>query len=399
MILMNTLERLFFIDEENNNDFTNEIIGKNFYTFERSVITNEANTGLVIAIAPKTHYKEIAYIKHLEVVEKELKAYPSQFIKVFTSADILYVYMNKQPTWDQIIKIKILQWTLFNNHIKSEENSIMDFLNAMLNKDLKGINNALTNIMNRPDFIDVKYNELINVFKYGSTKNIRMIQSDIRSLHNKITDYENYINSCITEIKNKNLILAAYTNNSDEDLKPIIRYLLKHPYIKSTNIITESLLEFYYEAPIIYFDKYILEKIILNKTGIEKKILYIFYDNKYELITKCVIQFNTDDFKVTFKKIGDGDIIGHPHIDKFNCFGNHNKAVRESAAERDYLGAIEQISQAVLNLNFSDTYVIDTMLATLKHNPNYITWKNKKTGDMLTTKEVLKQYEETEIVL
>ena len=398
MKLMEQLERLFFLNTENQDhtDFITVVLNKYDSLFRDYVNTTIYSTGLIIHIAPKTHYEEFRGVKHLEVLEKELKYNPNQFLKVFTKNDKLFVFTNKQLTWKQLIKIKILQWTLFESKINDPEPNIKEFLIGMLNRDLNKINTALTNIMTRPDFVELKYKEIVSVLEYGSKTQIRVLEDSIDMVQREIMEYENRLNEKLTDLRNLNISLSAAENAPQEDMQLIIKYLIKHPYIRSFNARNQTELVFYFEAPLIYFDKYILDKIIDNHSDTNRKILNIFINNNYELITRCKIIFDTQHFRVSFSRMGPEPrgIVGHPHIDTYQCFGNHNKAIQDAAKEGNYLGAIEQLSQAVLNINFSDSYVVGTMLNDLRNNMDYFrTWKCKETGAMLTTEEVINNEE------
>ena len=396
--LMEQLERLYFINAEDDlhRNFATVIFSKYDTIFKEYTNTPVYNTGFFLKIAPKTHYEEYEGVKHLEVLEKELKDQPNQFLKIYTNKNKLFIFTNKQPTWLQLIKLKILQWTLFETQIHDPEPNIMRFLKGMLNNDLNEINTALTNIMTRPDFAELKYKNVIKVLEYGSQSQIRSLKSGIETVQEDITNYENRLNDSLTQLRNLNIALAAAENAPKEDMQLIIKYLVKHPYIKSFTTLNDTSIEFKFEAPLIYFDKYILEKIKNKKRDSYKQILEIFEHNNYELITRCKIIFDAKNFKVSFNRIGaePGGIIGHPHMDTYSCFGNHNRALQDAAKEGNYLGAIEQLSQAVLNINFADTYVIDTLLNLLTNEMGYYrTWKCKETGAMLTTEEVLNNEE------
>ena len=68
--------------------------------------------------------------------------------------------------------------------------------------------------------------------------------------------------------------------------------------------------------------------------------------------------------------------------------------MKDAAIAGDYFAAIEQITQAVLNLNFSDSIVIGTMLNELLDYPSQKTWRSKETGALLTTEEIMEIYHE-----
>ena len=396
MKMMHNLERLFFNDF--NNLSYNAYYEKNYNFFKDSLLNDNENIGFYISVSPKTRWQPIPNAVHLEVAEKTLKEYPSQFIKIFTINNKLGVYMNKQPTFNQIVSLKILQWTIFKNKIEREDSLIPELLNAFKNKDVDKSNEILNKIFSRSDLAELKLKGIIKVLEYGSTKKIRNIEDRIELLNKDLTQLENNYNKAVTDLNMYNTLLAALQANPNQETEPLIKYLAKHPYIKDIQAMNDASLMLYFEAPIVYYDKYILDTIKKNRSDTAKKILDIFSKDEYQLMTRCQIYFDTETFSVAMASIGAEHIIGHPHIDRFKCFGNHGMAIRESAKEVDYLGAIEQISQAVLNLNFSDVYVINEMLHLLsKHLTTYKTWKHKETGAMCTTKEVLEQYEETKI--
>ena len=91
--------------------------------------------------------------------------------------------------------------------------------------------------------------------------------------------------------------------------------------------------------------------------------------------------------------------MNHPHISRFHCFGNHRQAIYDSAESGDLIGAVEQITQAVLNLNFYDSPVVEHVVSALSQNRSDLrTWRCKETGEMLTTQEIIERgdfYEET----
>ncbi len=400
---LDNIERLFFLPEEVAFTNRNTVWSAPNFTiddFKSEINTPSATNGLVMYIAPKTRWEEIPDMQEMELVERELKGTSNVFIKVFThnkGKSRIYVFISKQPTWEQLIKIKILQWSLFKDNIEHPEPAYLDILNGFLNNNLETINKAFKTIFERQDLTEYKYAAVKKAFEYGSSRQVRILQNRIEELQSEINRYENYLCELLTEVRHKNTMLSAAKNIPSEDMQIIIKYLSKHPYIKSFKAVNDYTVEFNFEAPIIYYDKYILNKIKERRIGTDWSILNIFDNDKYELITRCKIRFNTDSFEVSLESIGDDwpYIIGHPHIDRFGCFGNHNFAIQDAAKEGNYLGAIEQIVQAVLNLNFSDTYVVDTLINHLNCNREMRTWRTKETGIMLTTQEVLDN-EETE---
>ena len=355
---------------------------------------------LLINTAPRTRYDETRLTReglvHLETAEAALRDYDHQFLKIYTYKNGLYVYTNKQPTMETIIKLKLIQWNIFSNQIAHLIPEVFDLLNALVNQNISAINKAIETICKLPVLSTIKYNELKEMFKpdYKAQKNKLIDQKNQKE--QMYIDYENKLSELITQINtlNENILDMELKEDKVEDNTPLIKYLSNHPYIKDIQKKNSRQVSLYFEAPILYFDDYIIEKLLPNKSGDDKRILKAFLDNKYELMTRCLINFRPSDFAVNLDYVGDGNFIGHPHIDRYSCFGNHSTAIREAAATANYFGAIEQISQAVLNINFTDSCVVNEMLRTLRRDLSRKTWRSKETQVLLSTSEILEIYNE-----
>lgn len=396
MDVMNELERLFFMDSSEYPSGSFEV-HRDYYFFGSYINNTGVSTGFVLGTGPATEWIDAAAYEHLEVIEKSLQK-QNQFLKVFTCNNKLCVYTNKKMDWEQIAKLKIMQWTIFEDKIETPEPAVLEFLNALIKKDKDKANEAINKIINREDLQNKKYEEILKVFQNPSKRIIETMEENLQTWAIKITTLENQLSEALIRHREVDERLKTMLMAPQSDYKYMIKYLKNHPYIQKITVINDNTLSLYYEAPIIYYDKYILRKIKERADyKIDKKIYQIFEDEEFELVTRCQIEFNTNSFSVHLCKIGDNVLIGHPHIDKFSCFGTHNRAIQDAAASGEYLGALEQITQAVLNLNFSDSYVTRELLKTLKRHPkSLITWRNKETGVLLSTEEVLDQYEETQ---
>ena len=402
--LIHQLERLFFIDNlerDNtvNNLYKNADISAMVYHLTHAEDAEDIPTFL-INIAPRTRYDETRLTRegliHLEAAEAALKDYDHQFLKIYTYKNGLYVYTNKQPTVETVIQLKLLQWNIFSNQIAHPIPEVIDLLKALVNKDVPEINKAIEAISKLPILSTIRYNELKEMFKpdYKAQKNRLIDQKNQKE--QMYIEYENKLSELITQINtlNENILDMELKEDKIEDNTPLIKYLSNHPYIKDIQKKNSRQVSLYFEAPILYFDDYIIEKLLPNKSGDDKRILKVFLDNKYELMTRCLINFRPSDFAVNLDYVGDGNYIGHPHIDRYSCFGNHTTAIREAAATANYFGAIEQISQAVLNINFTDSCVVNEMLRTLRRDPYRKTWRSKETQVLLSTSEILEIYNE-----
>ncbi len=400
--MISHIERLFFPEDITNPPFTNKTYINAVPAFESMYYTIKNNeytfeSGFVYCQAPRTRYTEFNET-HLEALEVNLKEDSHHFLKIFMCNNVLFIYTNKSLSFETIIKLKILQWNVTKENIKTEQPKIFELLQAFLDKDVITINTIIEKLLNCKVILDSKYMDLKKVFQPKYEKKIEETKNTISSYENDYLYHENQLSALVTkivELQTSLEFLKKQAEQEEEDNTDLIRFLAKHPYIKHIEKKSQTAVDLYFEAPILYFDDYILKRIIHNHTPERQKILKVFLDNKYELITRCQIRFHTDTFQISIQYIGGNPrLIGHPHIDMYGCFGNHNLALHEAAREINYFGAIEQISQAVLNLNFSDSTVIQGMLNWLISNSHVPTWRSKETGVMLTTEELMEVYNE-----
>ena len=402
--LIHQLERLFYINDLNKENTINILYRNTDFStmvYHLTNIEQENQPTFIVNISPRTRYDETRLTRegltHLEAAETTLKDNDNnQFLKIYTYKKGLFVYTNKQPSLKTIIQLKLLQWSIFKDQIETPVKEVTSLLQALIAEDIESINNTIEAINKLPILSTIKYNELKEMFKpdYRAQKNRLIDQKNQKE--QMYIEYENKLSELITQINtlNENILDMELKENKVEDNTPLIKYLSNHPYIKDIQKKNSKQVSLYFEAPILYFDDYIIEKLLPNKTGADKRILKVFLDNKYELMTRCLINFRPSDFSVNLDCVGNDNFIGHPHIDRFSCFGNHTIAIREAAATANYFGAIEQISQAVLNINFTDSCVVNEMLRTLRREPFRKTWRSKETQVLLSTDEILEIYNE-----
>lgn len=396
------IERMCFLDDPRTAHTFNAASykpyeGRYSHLIER-LSKEQFKTGFILIQAPGTKFVDSLNYNHLPAVENQFKVTPTHFLKIFTTEKGLVVYTNKDLPIDTIFKLKLLHWSMFKEKIKNPKPEIQEFLTALYEKNSEKADRAIDNLLKAKELQEIKYEDLKELFKPNFEIKLRQKEQDIQRMEEEYTRMENRLSQLIRDIEDRREELMVMENMADEeyDATPIIKHLIRHPYIKDFRKINSDTLEMYFESPLVYFDKYIIDRIIRNYSGEKKLILKAFKDEQYELMTRCKITFNTSTFHVNFSRIGNAQIIGHPHIDAVHCFGNHNTPIRDSAKEGDHLGAIEQISQATLNINFSDGIVVRKMLDNLINHYNLRTWRSKETGIMLSTEEVLEEYRNEE---
>ena len=361
------------------------------------------NFGLIINEAPSTRFNPANYpsAAYLENAQEFLKQTQHHFLKIFTvdESDFLYVWTNKPLTPDAFYKIYALMLSMYNKDNKV----LIDFINALIEDNINKAKKVLIDFYNSDEMIDREYEVFKSCLKNRTQTQINKMERDISNYRDRIQSYENEIADMATKMRelNEKLAFVKYMQEDNEEHKLFFKHLKKIPYLKSFQG-KRGYIHLEYEAPLIYFSDYPAEKLLAqtNRSRYSKDIIKIIIGRKYELITKCALEFDTGNFSISSDSIyNTSPVMRHPHIARYNCFGNHRQAIYDSAQAGDYIGAIEQITQAVLNLNLYDICVVDTMCRTLEDKRDTLrTWKNVETGEMFTTNEVLNRgdyYEET----
>ena len=183
--------------------------------------------------------------------------------------------------------------------------------------------------------------------------------------------------------------------DAEANQKEIIEFIIKNPYIADIECISSHRLSIYYKAPIKYFEKNIMN-ILLNKYP-DNDFLKILQQDKYELWTECTIILDTYTFQIKpDSSLATIDYIGHPHLHEYSCVGNHPDEIAEWIKNNDYIGALEQISYMVMELNLADTVVFKNLCTLLKRDASKRTFMNKQTKEFKSYSEIIKEMKNEE---
>lgn len=401
LLCMSHLERLLFTNEMDKAHTFNGTCYKHttrFGTLKDRFTVLEIKTGLLINSDVSTHYIENTEAKHLPIAEEQFKVSSHHFLKIYTINGLMIVFTNKELPFETVVKLKLLQWSIFKDKIETPQQEIMDFIQAALKKDKNELNDLANAILNLPIIKEIKFQEIDRAFQVDYKDKLEDLRYDLEQNEQRVISKENELSRLIQKIceMQEQYEFLKMKSEQKNDNTLLLKWLSNHPYIKEVNRLGNHGIELYYEAPLIYYDEYIAKR--LNYGGNSKKIIDIFVDAKYELMSRCKIIFDTNSFNINFVRMGNADFSQHPHIDRYGCFGNHQMAIHEHRKTNDYLGALEQITVAVLNLNFADGVVIDTMLGNLlsEYHLDMRTWRNKETGELKTTRELLEEYKNEE---
>ena len=267
------------------------------------------------------------------------------------------------------------------------------------NTNIGEANRTYHAITNTPELAKARTVSAINnVFKDMKNGRVNNIKSNIENINYRLNelqnDYSNYMSNKRNLLKELDRIKASPDIETDD----IVNYILKTKYIKKVTKSSNGYgLALYYEAPILYYDDDVIQHIRHSYDDEVQFIFDAFLERRYQLYTRCEVLFYPEDFRVNNMSIGHRNennyYIGHPHIDRFGCFGNHGEAIQDWAETGDYIGAITQVTAAVLNLNFTDGTVIGDLIDTLMDR-DIPTWYDTETGAVLTTNELRLELEQ-----
>lgn len=371
---------------------------KENYMYLKNISNEKSNMiGLHFYVFSKKDYVDLPEWKHLEGAEETLRL-PNQMLKMFTTDanDALYCAASAYPTWGQITKIKLLQYAVLKGRGYEIDDMLIDFVTAFDEQDINKINEAIRTIARSEKYTSLQMNNVIKMFEREFTSQITSLENINTDYADRILNYENKITELAAAIrKNADLIelYIAKAENKADDFALLRKYLIKHPYIKEVTVGQDNNILLYYEAPMLYYHEYTIEKIRRNQNDFGKKICDLFLERRYQLYTRCRLSFKPETFYLSSPmSIGNNDrLIQHPHIDRFSCLGNHRTEVQNAARTGDYIAAIDQISQAVLNLNFTDSCVIREMMYNLNDHRDLPTWYDTETNSFVSLDEIFER--------
>lgn len=368
----------------------------------------QKSIGLVINTATTNEIDEVLKYEifknrtELEGAQEVLKHNAAHCLKIFRSPHngALYVLSNRSIFTDDLYKLKLLQNKLDADYVSNYNPLTTDLYDALIKNDVDKFNEALLKIKNSKEFSERNFISFLEKFKQTDNEVLKQLQREIKSNHESILYWENEIAKCGTNIKRLNEQIMFHTKGlkSNENIKDIYNLLNKSPYIVDYKFIDTSKIRLKYYAPLIYYSDYAIDEIYnsYHDEPDQQAILDLFKNKRFQLYTHCEIDFDISDFstKIHFLNTLDCKYLSHPHINEYGCFGNHREAIDEAAISKNYIGAIDQLSQAVLNMNFYDACVTNKMLDLLVYYDEYHdlkTWYDTETGEFVTVWEAIER--------
>ena len=400
------MQYLHYIENVNFLNSETIIHNEHFYTTNahyqiqyESRFRDKAFTGIIIQNSSlssqyNNFINNLFDVERLEAAEENIKQKTAKNMYIFTIADSNYLFVstNDPLTELSLLKLYAIKLRLLENKLPCFEPATLDMIIALINEDKEALIDSVNRIKNNENLKNYIFDEIARSLKSRKSRLIENLKEQISACKIQIKDTRENLARALSRLNDKNIQFKALMNGEDTfDPQLIIRYLKKCPYIQRIKMLNSSTIRISYLSPLIYFDDYILEKIMDKREGMDYEIFKLFYDQEYELMSRCSIDINTEDFTVTQGEyLGSNlEAMSHPHIDQYNCFGNHEELIAEAAENDDMLYVLEEVTQATLNINFSDSIVIDTMLRMIKDHSELEWWREKETGAMYSTDELI----------
>lgn len=333
--------------------------------------------------------------EYLEAASKILKQNPSHILRIsLIEKRILNVQTNEILETKTVISLLRLFYQLIQaQYANSNIEPVINLLNALAQEDMDTANEILISLLGTQVMKDYLLDTVLTIFEENDK---RQINETYNSMQNCIDNMES-LKKRYTDILKSYQILNERAqfyeaNPQNTDTKIIKKYLSKTPYIKEVYKYDAQTLKLIYEAPMLYYSKTVVQKLRDATLSDKKAEVYdIFLNDRFIMYTRCALLLDIYTFRLTQSYIGSSDeLYGHPHIDSYGCFGNHIDAIRDWAERKDYLGVLEQMSAMVLNLNFTDSIVINSMVEIIHSSPDKPSFFDKETKEFISFNDITK---------
>lgn len=291
-------------------------------------------------------------------------------IKLFTNKRILIVYTKEKITLKCLIRLKCIEWSLLGYNYTTDENliqEITDIYKTFKDENIVEINKILNKIFDIKQYKLKLIEQCKDLFKTNTQTIINDLTDTITGKENDAKYYEDLLCRLINEVERlKQQLLIVMTQPDEINFDEIKDYLMKHPFIQTIRK-NGQIINIDITAPIKYYDKKLYDLTTKSYSDEDKRNIGYIISDRYELWTSACITFDPKTFTVHGGSSALNKYLPHPHIAEYNCLGNHPEVIKEWIKTRNYIGCFEQITAAVLNLNFSDATVINRLRIKLKN--------------------------------
>jgi hypothetical protein len=208
-------------------------------------------------------------------------------------------------------------------------------------------------------------------------RSLQIYRDTITRCQNNINNYLAQVDVWYNEIRMNQQRLFALENMQGGEFQEFIEYILKHPVVKSLEIVDAKRLRFWVVTPILYYDVDAFKVMERNKENpiykypefFRDMLHKIFIDGKYTIYTESVFMIDFQDGHVapshnhhegTQENHTKGYAVWQPHVvpHTYHCWGNNLPYINKALKNRKFIEGWEQIIAATQNINLTDISVI-----------------------------------------
>ena len=393
--LFNNVEKLFLRDHAT--DHVSALIWEQPGKRDR-ITTNSPGYGLILAKLVRddfTSYLHDETMQEMPALATDLKQNQNNDIKLHFNGKKLVCQTNSSPKIETFYKLKVLEWTLLSGVLKNIDCSdMLAFCKAFYNNDLNAANVALNKLVDFKEIKKKKFSNLNKYFKSNKEQDLNRLEQEINNYIRKANEYQEALAGIYENLRRDQDEFTLKLSQEDAfDWDVLLNYLMNHPYITDIDEYSSTKILIHFEAPITYYDAKIGKSTTKHFEHFAKEVTDVLLDDRYTLWTQAGIILDTYNFSVQNAGIGNGIYIGHPHIDKYSCFGSHRNAIEKWIRTKDYFGVIEQLSAAMMNLNFADGVVISRIPETIMLNMDAKTFYDNEKKTFVSFREIKEEKE------
>lgn len=210
-----------------------------------------------------------------------------------------------------------------------------------------------------------------------NTASLRIYRNTITRCQSNINNYLAQVDTWYNEIRKNQQQLFALENMESKELQEFVEYILKHPVVKSVEVVDSKRLRFWVVTPILYYDVDAFKAMERNKGNtlynypefFRDMLHKVFIDGKYTIYTETVFMIDFQDGHVapshnhhegTQEAYTKGYAVWQPHIvpQIYHCWGNNLPHINKALKNRKFIEGWEQIIAATQNINLIDTGVV-----------------------------------------
>lgn len=285
------------------------------------------------------------------------------------------------------------------NKIENIKDLDMQFLNAVADGDHLKISKLLVEIYDNPaERIAKARKTLIEAVQSGhkqtiltKEKTIVDYKQRIESMFTKINDHYRQMDKAAAELQG---LLGAQLSeeNTEKLVNETLDFIEQNEYLSLLNA-SEGTIVIQIKAPLIFFEEDLAKKLTKSTAyNIEGKAIIktLFVEKKATVWSQTVVSIDLvhQSFHSDGNYIDNSIMYRHPHLMRFNCWGNNERQILEALRAGDMVLTFNMIIGATMNLNLGDSTVLGTFLNTISNDKTVKSFKLNNTGDFMSYTEL-----------